>query len=391
MKTAIILTGGAGTRMAPVTRTLNKSLIPIDGTPILVKILSQLNSLELEKLVIMSGHLSWQVEDVLSELPADFRAKIKIYSTPPHFSPAERLLTGYESWVDSSEIILIYCDNFIDSEDLRLHLTISREDRVIIQRRTPGNIDIDDTGRAIYFRSRSERHKFVELGYWRLSPNLFSKILREYKDLQEALEVYSRHNSIQVTEVGEYVSVSNLDRYSLHRRQKRNTVFLDRDGVLVASVDKGKYLKSSNEVTFLEANAKLFRDLSEKYQIDYIVVTNQAGVQRKIITSDEVELINQYIAIHMLKNNVPILAFYVCPHHWDTGCDCRKPKAGLINLAISQFSLDPSKCILFGDRQSDIEAGRSSGIQSFLLAEGMDNFERERTVYEAISFLENIK
>jgi len=390
MRTAIVLAGGAGTRMEPVTRTLNKSLVPIEGVPILMKILLQLEQFGMEKVVVMLGHLSWQVEGVIKNMFLSAGMEIEITNTPADFSTAERLLAGHQSWINSAEIVLIYCDNYIYSEDLGQHLVGTFESRVLVQHRTPGNINLEVKGNISYVRDRSESLNFVELGYWRLNPQVFLRLLTKYVDLQEALQEYTTVERVQALEVSDYLSVSSLSRYVLQRRQERKTIFLDRDGVLVASVGKGKYLKSISQVSFIESNTELFRELSQKYHADYIVVTNQAGIERNIITSDEVNLINQHVALHMLKNNVPILAFYVCPHHWDTGCTCRKPRAGLINEALSQFYLEPAKCILIGDRESDIEAGDAAGIQSFLLTENMSHIRRQRTVGEITQFLERL-
>jgi D-glycero-D-manno-heptose 1,7-bisphosphate phosphatase len=84
---------------------------------------------------------------------------------------------------------------------------------------------------------------------------------------------------------------------------------------------------------------------------------------------------------------VPILAFYVCPHHWDSQCKCRKPEPGLIKKAIYDFNLKSADCLLIGDRDSDIEAGNSAGVKSFLLSESLLAEDRQNTLERIESFL----
>ena len=80
----------------------------------------------------------------------------------------------------------------------------------------------------------------------------------------------------------------------------------------------------------------------------------------------------------MLNFGLPIIAFYICPHHWDTNCDCRKPKTGMLRKAIEDFRLDVAKCLLIGDQESDIKAGIGVGIKSFLIKENFNFLERSQ-------------
>jgi D-glycero-D-manno-heptose 1,7-bisphosphate phosphatase len=52
----------------------------------------------------------------------------------------------------------------------------------------------------------------------------------------------------------------------------------------------------------------------------------------------------------------------MCPHAPEDGCDCRKPRPGLLFQAAEAHSIDLSRSILIGDALSDLEAGRSAGI-----------------------------
>ncbi len=60
---------------------------------------------------------------------------------------------------------------------------------------------------------------------------------------------------------------------------------------------------------------------------------------------------------------------YYCPHGWDDGCECRKPKPGMLYMAQRDLSLDLTKCVLFGDDERDIEAGEAARVRSVLVSD----------------------
>ena len=69
------------------------------------------------------------------------------------------------------------------------------------------------------------------------------------------------------------------------------------------------------------------------------------------------------------KQQIQISSVYFCPHHSDDGCDCRKPKPGLILDALTDYGIKLSSCALIGDSPSDIAAGKSANIKkNYLLS-----------------------
>jgi len=387
LRTALILTGGSGTRLEPITKTLNKGLVPVDGQPALERIILQLERSKIDRIIVLAGQLSWQVELFINSRFESSMSEIMILTTPPEYSPAERLLQASQHWVNSSQIVLTYCDNLFEDVVISKHLNELSDQRVLVQKREPGNIDILNSGEVTYSVKREEKFKYVELGYWMLKPSPFFTFLNEERNLPKALERLTYFESVYPERVLNYRTLSDLARYADERLKKRKTVFLDRDGILIESIGKGEYVRSVKEVRFLKENLDFLAELSSIYDIDYIVVTNQAGIERKLVTIEEVNEINRYIASKLLNEGVPILAFYICPHHWDSKCGCRKPKPGMLLRAINDFKLDPNRSLMIGDRENDVDAGINSGIQSFLFVEKMTSEERAEVYRNVTNFL----
>jgi D-glycero-D-manno-heptose 1,7-bisphosphate phosphatase len=144
----------------------------------------------------------------------------------------------------------------------------------------------------------------------------------------------------------------------------RRAVFLDRDGVLnrtgvrdgvphpPATAGELEVLPGVPEALALLGAEGLLR----------IVVTNQPDVARRTQTREAVEAIND-----RLRQDLPLEAIYTCYHQDADGCDCRKPRPGLITRAGAAFGIDLGASFMVGDRWSDIVAGQAAGCTTFLL------------------------
>jgi histidinol-phosphate phosphatase family domain/HAD-superfamily hydrolase, subfamily IIIA len=149
----------------------------------------------------------------------------------------------------------------------------------------------------------------------------------------------------------------------------RRAVFLDRDGVLNASVIRdGKPYPpaSAAEVVILPGVAQALERLKAAGYL-LIVVTNQPDVARGTATREAVEAINAHLAAAL-----PIDEFRTCFHDSPDDCDCRKPRPGMLLEAAREHGLDLSACLMVGDRWRDVEAGVSAGCATVFIDYGYD-------------------
>ena len=79
--------------------------------------------------------------------------------------------------------------------------------------------------------------------------------------------------------------------------------------------------------------------------------------------------------VQMFLLGISVIGFYVCDHHWDEGCDCRKPKPGMINQAITDYNLNQRKLVYIGDEIKDMEAAGAAGIVGVRLTENPSETE----------------
>jgi histidinol-phosphate phosphatase family protein len=144
-------------------------------------------------------------------------------------------------------------------------------------------------------------------------------------------------------------------------------VFLDRDGVINA--DRTDFVKSWAEFDFLPSVLSALAVLS-RTQYKIVVVTNQSGVGRGLLTETTLREMNLRMTDRVREAGGRIDAIYYCPHLPETGCSCRKPAPGMFIAAATDLALDLSRSWMIGDGYRDIAAASAAGVRSILLSTG---------------------
>ena len=98
-----------------------------------------------------------------------------------------------------------------------------------------------------------------------------------------------------------------------------------------------------------------------------VVVSNQSGVGRGLISPEALLKIHARLQQLLSPRHVSIDEFYLCYHHPQQDCACRKPKPKLILDAALELGITLAESYMVGDKRSDIEAGWAAGCKSSLL------------------------
>jgi D-glycero-D-manno-heptose 1,7-bisphosphate phosphatase len=143
-------------------------------------------------------------------------------------------------------------------------------------------------------------------------------------------------------------------------------VILDRDGTIV--IDRN-YLSDAAGLEFLPGAAEGLRAMHEQgYRL--IVITNQSGVGRGLFSLQSLEQMNLRLQEMFQSNGARLERVYFCPHRPDEHCQCRKPNTQLLKDAAAELGFEPSRAIVIGDKDSDVEFGKRAGAVTMLVATG---------------------
>lgn len=135
-------------------------------------------------------------------------------------------------------------------------------------------------------------------------------------------------------------------------------IFLDRDGVL--NYDLG-YVFKKTDFKIIEGVIDSLKFFQEKNFL-LIIVTNQSGIGRGYYSEEAFWDLNDFMIDIFKKQSVNIDDVIFCPHLPEENCNCRKPRTGMIDIAVSKHAINKKKSYLIGDKESDIIAGTNSGL-----------------------------
>lgn len=144
-------------------------------------------------------------------------------------------------------------------------------------------------------------------------------------------------------------------------------IILDRDGVI--NHDSPLYVKSPDEWQPIESSLDAIA-LLVKNNFKVVVATNQSGLARGYFSEQDLADIHQKMQQLVSARGGHISNVFYCPHGPDDGCDCRKPKPGLLHQIESHYKLALPSTPFVGDSLRDLDAARAAGCQPVLVKTG---------------------
>jgi D-glycero-D-manno-heptose 1,7-bisphosphate phosphatase len=158
----------------------------------------------------------------------------------------------------------------------------------------------------------------------------------------------------------------------------RPAVFLDRDGTIIEDVG---YLHDLDQIALYPFAVDAIRGLN-RAGLAVVVVTNQSGVARGVITEAFVDETHARLTAILAAGGARVEAYYYCPHHpagtvaaYAKSCDCRKPACGLIDRSARDLGLDPARSFVVGDKWIDVGVARAAGARGILVRTGSGAWE----------------
>ena len=144
-------------------------------------------------------------------------------------------------------------------------------------------------------------------------------------------------------------------------------IVLDRDGVINADTDD--YVKCLAEWHPLPGAIEAIARLSRAGHT-VAVATNQAGLARGLFDLDDLEAIHAELERRVTDAGGALAGIFYCPHHPEDGCECRKPRPGLLDAIARELLVDLGDSVVIGDSLRDLEAGTARGCRPLLVRTG---------------------
>jgi histidinol-phosphate phosphatase family protein len=366
---AVILAGGRGTRMRPITLDRPKPMVPVLGRPFLEYQIEQLRQEGFEKVLLLLGYLPHLVMDHFGD-GSRFGIKIEYAVTGPDDLTSSRV-SNARQLLDPC-FMLLYCDNYWPMRMAHMwqrFCAAGKPAMITVYANTDsysrGSVILDDNDNVTVFdRLRTTPGlRGVEISY-AIVTDLALDLLPDQDTLfEEAIYTPLAAQGRLAAYVSEhrYYGVGSLDRLASTERfmMREKTVLVDRDGVLNRKPPRAHYVRSWDEWEWL-AGAKQALALLNEAGFRVIVISNQAGIARGAMSAADLEFIHDRMCAEAAAAGGKIAAIYHCPHGWGDGCTCRKPKPGMLYQAQRDFDLDLTRTLFVGDDERDGQAARAA-------------------------------
>jgi len=172
-------------------------------------------------------------------------------------------------------------------------------------------------------------------------------------------------------------------------------IFLDRDGTLT---EEAGYIDHPNQVKLLGGAAEALRQF-EQLGYKLIVVSNQSGVARGIVTEEVLKKIHSRLEQLLIAEGAHLDRIYYCPYHpegtvqeYRKESELRKPSPGMLLLAAEETDIDLSQSWMVGDKYEDVTAGQRAGCKTILInppsAYTQPKLDQSRPDYQAVNLKE---
>jgi D-glycero-D-manno-heptose 1,7-bisphosphate phosphatase len=144
-------------------------------------------------------------------------------------------------------------------------------------------------------------------------------------------------------------------------------VILDRDGVI--NHDSESFIKSPAEWRPIPGSLEAIARLNHA-GFHVVLATNQSGVGRGLFEVSTLNAIHDRMHRALAQIGGRIDAIFFCPHASDAGCNCRKPRSGLLDEIASRFNVDLKGVPSVGDALRDLQAAAAVGATPMLVRTG---------------------
>ena len=394
---ALLLAGGLGTRLRPLTDTVPKCLVPVLDRPLLDFWVDRLAEAGIDEARVNTHALADQVRAYIAGVNSEGRVHLVESHEPVLLGSAGTIHANADLADLADQIVIIYADNLSDI-DLRPLLDFHRSHKdpftmVLFRAPNPracGIVQLDAVGRIVSFIEKPDQPatELANAGLYVIEASAYREIaaLRAF-DL--GFDVLPRfvgrmrgwvwggyHLDIGSHSALEQARVDAVQIFSARRDPRTPqlcpAVFLDRDGTLIEHVH---YLSDPAHVRVLHGAAEALTRLRRAGFV-CVLVTNQSAIGRGMITEARLHEIHVEMNRQLAERGTALDAIYFCPDA-PAGDDRtvienskRKPGPGMLLQAATEIGLELADSWMVGDLISDVLAGLNAGCRSILVASG---------------------
>jgi len=391
VRQAVVLAGGLGTRLGELAASTPKPLLTCGDRPFLAWLLRELSRFGVEEVVLLTGHLAGAVEAALPAIAASLPKPLRIvcnreerpagtggalFHARKHLADRFLLCNG-DSWQDFN-LARLLADAARDSAETIGRMVLRRLDDTTRY----GVVETDgDRIRAFRERGRPGKPGMINAGLYLFDRRILEEAAPFCSLERDLMPALASRGALRGTVAnGYFIDIglaADLKRAQteLPARLLRRALFLDRDGVI--NLNRG-WVGTRERFTFVPGALTAIRAASDAGW-HVFVVTNQSGIARGLYDESQFASLCIWMIDAIRAEGGTIDDLRYCPFHpqapierYRRSSSWRKPEPGMLRDLLTRWQVDPKRCLLIGDQDSDLAAAAAVGIPAHLFPSNGD-------------------
>ena len=405
IREAIVLAGGLGTRLRSEIGESPKPLAPINGEPFLTHVFKYLQKNGINKVVLSVGYKWELIKKEYGDKWRDIEIKYAVEK--------ERLGTGGAiklamADINSENFYVLNGDTLFDVNLLTLETlhfnnnaecTLALKDLYRVSRY--GSVELKDDKISAFREKEYRERAIINGGIYCLNKSILIQFPKAdiFSFESDYLEKNTAKKSIFGKLFSEYfIDIGVPEDYKAFEAKalkdcqplpifnnlpidKTWTLFLDRDGVFNHQIIDD-YVKQVHELKIIKGVPEALAEFTKQFG-KILVVTNQQGIGKGVMTEDDLHHLNGYIVNLVETYDGKIDKIYFAPQLRGDGSNYRKNGTGMgLHAKFDYPEIDFSKSILIGDSESDIEFGTKLGMKTVMLKNTRNLLTKANYIFE---------
>ena len=160
---AVILCGGIGKRLMPLTKNTPKPMVKVNNKPFLEYIISDLKKFGFKKILLLVGYKSIKIKEYFGD-GRNFNILIEYHEGPVFWETGKRIFEARN--LLESKFLLLYSDNILSLNYKKLLQNYNNQDIFfVLKNKIPGNFFVKNGMIKKYSIKRNKNYNFIELGF----------------------------------------------------------------------------------------------------------------------------------------------------------------------------------------------------------------------------------
>ncbi|HZZ90296.1 MAG TPA: HAD-IIIA family hydrolase [Caulobacteraceae bacterium] len=385
---AVILCGGLGARLGPLTAATPKPLLEVGGAPFLDMLLFEIGRHGIRDVLLLAGFEAAQVERYARTTPLAARFGLEISvaiedrpagtggalkRAEAQLAPVFALING-DTWFDVN-LLDLAPRSFADDAWL-----IAMALRRVADASRYGLIELDgETVRSIAEKPPSAGPGVINGGVSLVRREIVGHLAADCSMERDILPGLAGEGRVAGrVHDGYFIDIGVPEAFAraqteVPAQRHRPAAFLDRDGVL--NVDAG-YVHRIGDWRWIDGAQAAVKRFNDRGWYVFLV-TNQSGIARGFYGEPEMEALHRHVFDELAAQGAHVDDVRFCPYHVDAvveryrrDSDWRKPREGMILDLLQHWPIDREASVLIGDKEIDLEAARRAGVAGRLFEGG---------------------